>query len=331
MPSIFAANAEGSLSPSFDLRCLKPGQRQPDGWGIGFYPGDASYGAVLKETPSAAPTPDTAPQWSSLESSTFIVHLRRASWGGLVDSNTQPFKRAYARRAWMFAHSGDLDRRLELADDARFEPVGTSDSETLFCALMNRLTATGARSLGDVDSQQIAAWFEELGAAGDVTSVWSDGRDLVAYRGRGAEELYLTQLVPPVEQLAVSNEAIAVDFTVRGALLRRCAILSSTALSGAEAVPLANGELVVIREGAVIHRAKTEQNVVPLAPSTLRPVVKRPERMESKVLSVVHRTVYEYEQPVHRSEHLLRLTPVDDRRQNLLDHRLILNVNHRGV
>lgn len=332
MPSIFAANAEGALSPSFDLRCLEPGQQHPDGWGIGYYPGDASYGSIIKETPSVAQASGPLPGWGPLESSTFIFHLRRASWGGLSDANTQPFKRAYARRAWMFAHSGNLGRRLELADDARFEPVGTSDSETLFCALMNRLASTGARSLGDVDPSQLAAWFEELGEAGDVTSVWSDGRDLIAYAGRGSESLFLTPLLPPLEQLALSNEALAVNFTVRGPLLRRCAVVSSSALSGGIASePVNNGELLVVREGAVIHRTNTARNVVPLAPSTLRPVVKRPERMESKVLSVVHRTVYEYDQPVHRSEHLLRLTPVDDRRQNLLDHRLTLNVIHRGV
>ena len=39
MPNLLAMSFEGELAPSFDLRCLRPGQQLPDGWGIGYYPG----------------------------------------------------------------------------------------------------------------------------------------------------------------------------------------------------------------------------------------------------------------------------------------------------
>ena len=39
MPNLFAMSFEGTLAPSFDLRCLHPGRKPPDGWGIGYYPG----------------------------------------------------------------------------------------------------------------------------------------------------------------------------------------------------------------------------------------------------------------------------------------------------
>ena len=39
MPNLLAMSFEGELAPSFDLRCLQPGHRPPDGWGIGYYPG----------------------------------------------------------------------------------------------------------------------------------------------------------------------------------------------------------------------------------------------------------------------------------------------------
>jgi transglutaminase-like putative cysteine protease len=51
-----------------------------------------------------------------------------------------------------------------------------------------------------------------------------------------------------------------------------------------------------------------------------------PERA-SRVLSVRHQTVYEYEAPVQRSSHLLRLRPVHDRSQELFAHSLAISVD----
>ncbi|MEZ0311543.1 MAG: class II glutamine amidotransferase, partial [Myxococcota bacterium] len=49
MPNLLAMSFEGELAPSFDLRCLKPGHKLPDGWGIGYYPGGEPSAVVLKE------------------------------------------------------------------------------------------------------------------------------------------------------------------------------------------------------------------------------------------------------------------------------------------
>ncbi|MBN1607560.1 MAG: transglutaminase family protein [Polyangiaceae bacterium] len=42
----------------------------------------------------------------------------------------------------------------------------------------------------------------------------------------------------------------------------------------------------------------------------------------SRVLSVVHETLYRYEEPVERSTHVFRFRPVQDHRQELLEHKL---------
>ena len=55
MPNLLAMSFEGELAPSFDLRCLRPGGKLPDGWGIGYYPGGEPAATVLKE-----PAPPTA-------------------------------------------------------------------------------------------------------------------------------------------------------------------------------------------------------------------------------------------------------------------------------
>src|SRR5204863_2466497 len=118
---------EGELAPSFDLTCLRPQGKTPDGWGLAFYPGGERSAQVLKE---AAPPPhgsirsELVKAWQHLESSLFVLHIRRARWGQLSDANTQPFVRSHGGRDWLIAHGGSLAHRLEVAPASLFQPVG---------------------------------------------------------------------------------------------------------------------------------------------------------------------------------------------------------------
>ncbi len=49
MPNLLALSFEGTLAPSVDLVCLRPGHKPPDGWGIGYYAGSERSATVLKE------------------------------------------------------------------------------------------------------------------------------------------------------------------------------------------------------------------------------------------------------------------------------------------
>src|ERR1700748_211672 len=139
MPNLLAMSFEGSLTPAFDLHCLEPGHTVPDGWGIGCYPHGA---ASFKTRPAASPgsiRSALVSAWERLESSIFVVHIRSAIWGAITEANTQPFLRSWGRRDWVIAHSGSLERRLAVA--SRFEPVGSTDTEQIFCDLLARIAA----------------------------------------------------------------------------------------------------------------------------------------------------------------------------------------------
>ena len=148
MPNLLAMSFEGELAPSFDLTCLAPGRTLPDGWGLGYYPGGEPSASVLKEpVPGAASIRgQLARTWEQIESSLFVLHIRSARWGAISDANTQPFVRSWGRRDWMMCHSGSLDQRLA-PEDGPFEPVGSTDTEQIFCTLLNRMVARGWRSL----------------------------------------------------------------------------------------------------------------------------------------------------------------------------------------
>src|SRR5688572_2107932 len=100
MPNFLAMSFEGALAPSFDLRCLSPESKPPDGWGIGYYPGGEPSATVLKEPAPASGSirGELVKAWEHLASSIFLMHIRTATWGHLSDANTQPFCRAWGRR-----------------------------------------------------------------------------------------------------------------------------------------------------------------------------------------------------------------------------------------
>src|SRR4051794_31308316 len=168
MPNLLALSFEGELAPSLDLRCLHAGKKLPDGWGIGYYPGGEPSAVVLKEAapPQGSIRSELVKAWEHLESSLFVLHIRRARWGALSDANTQPFEHSWGGRNWLIGHSGSLRYRLDRKANARFEPIGSTDTEVIFCELLERMADRGWRSLAECDADVLRTWFDELNSHG---------------------------------------------------------------------------------------------------------------------------------------------------------------------
>jgi transglutaminase-like putative cysteine protease/predicted glutamine amidotransferase len=333
VPNLLAMSFEGELAPSFTLRCLEPGRTLPDGWGLGYYPKGEPSAAILKEPapPQTSIRSQIALAWEQVASSMFVLHIRHATWGALSDANTQPFARTWGRRDWVMAHAGSLDRKpAELPGP--FEPVGSTDTETIFCGLLNRLVEHGWRNLGQVDLAVLTGWLGELNEVGSLSMCLTDGRDLLVHADRRGVPLWLGTLAPPYEKIAFGDADLDVDLTRRGAKSRKGAIVCSEPLEprGADAEralhwrQLEPGRVLIIREGAVIEERSTGGALEPLRPRL------RPARTVSRTFDVIHRTVYQYAQAVERSAHLLRLTPVHDRLQTVHRHEIEISVPHQA-
>lgn len=110
-------------------------RRDPDGTGLGYFEPDGT--AVVHKAPIPAyDDRGFAAEARTVESSTFIAHIRFASTGGLTGRNTHPFE-AHGR---LFAHNGVIEGidRLERHLGADLAEVkGDTDSERFF-ALVNR-------------------------------------------------------------------------------------------------------------------------------------------------------------------------------------------------
>ena len=340
MPNLLAMSFEGDLAPTLDLRCLHPGGKLPDGWGIGYYPGGEPSAVVAKE---ASPNPgslrgEMLKTAENMASSLFVLHIRTATWGSNTDANTQPFERTHGGRDWLLAHSGSLKNRLAPTIGALFEPVGSTDTERIFCEILNRAHEAGWRSIGDIPPDTLRQWFSDLNEHGTMSAVLTDGRDLVAYADRkGRGEMFVWEILPPHGNIVFGDTDLEVDLTRRGIKSRKGIVVSSNRLEPTSGCvvnfrQLPAGNLLIVRQGMVLAEIAEPEGEAPTHAFS-RPFIARsshmqlPRRAKEKRLRVTHRTDYQYANAVERSTHMLRLTPVHDRKQRVIEHEIKMSVD----
>jgi len=139
-------------------KAFAEGGGNPDGWGIAFYPGGKAAAQLFKEALPAASSrlaKFVFLKYEHLRSKIFVAHVRKASRGIVAYRNTHPFCREVMGRDYAFAHNGTIrnSRRFALG---RFRPVGGTDSERLFCYLLNY-----------IEERCISGWTEE-----DFIDLW---------------------------------------------------------------------------------------------------------------------------------------------------------------
>jgi transglutaminase-like putative cysteine protease/predicted glutamine amidotransferase len=341
MPNLLALSFEGPVAPSFALRCLDTEHSRPDGWGLAYYPGGAPSASVLKEPapPTGSIRSELVRAWDHLEASVFMLHVRHARWGANTDANTQPFVRCHGGRDWTLAHAGSLEKPPVIPPNARFEPVGATDTERVFCALLENIAHEGWRSIAECDLDRVRTWLQEWNRSGVLNVVLSDGEDIVAYAdSRGEEPLSVATFAPPYERAIFADGDVELDLTRRGAKPRRGVLVTSSPMTSVGDTDLKfhhlePGHMVVIREGYVRFRSQTPASNptenpadnIPLWPVALG-VVSRRDIAEPHRYEIRHKTVYRYEKAVERSSHLFRLAPKDSRFQKVENHEVQISV-----
>lgn len=267
MCELFAMSSVLPTSVSFSLNELARhgGAEGPhrDGWGVAFYEGrDVS---ILRE-PRAASESDLVHyiERHGPPSDLVISHIRFASLGERALRNTQPFVRELGGRRHVFAHNGDLEGvdRVKTAGIDRFRPVGETDSEQAFCLLMNRLTGLwmdhGERvpSLND-RLAMFAAWAADLRSLGSSNVVYSDSDTLFVHAHRRTEP-GADEKLPGLYVLTRSCEGSVPDLSASGVMLQAApqalTLIASVPLTEEAWSPLAEGEVLAIRCGAIVER-----------------------------------------------------------------------------
>ncbi|MBZ2169690.1 MULTISPECIES: class II glutamine amidotransferase [Marinobacter] len=133
-----SANTPTDLCFSFTGLTRRGGATGPhkDGWGVAFYEGkgvrafhdvDASANSRIAEMVQTHP----------IKSEVAICHIRQANVGSVCLANTHPFIRELWGQYWVFAHNGQISDVKP--QPGFYEPVGSTDSEALFCRMLNHL------------------------------------------------------------------------------------------------------------------------------------------------------------------------------------------------
>jgi len=244
MCELFAMNADRPAAAGSYLSLLQPrgGKTAPhgDGWGVAWY-----------EDRAARIVKDSTPAWASrhlallteldIRSQSVIAHIRKAnpSRFGPSTANTHPFERELNGRSWVFAHNGKLPGLDDEAvcPDARFRPLGETDSERAFCLILEAVARASEGT--DILSPRrlievIRPIVETVSAYGEFNFVLGNGDYLIAHAHTRLHSLRQQQFHG--------------DGGAQGI------VLSTAPLTGEPWLPLRPGSLNVYRMGRQILR-----------------------------------------------------------------------------
>ncbi len=235
--------------------------RYRDGWGAAFYQDNDV--ALFRESVAAGESPLVRFLEAQSPSTTLAIsHIRRATRGAVALSNTQPLVRELAGRMHVFAHNGDLpgiERSGKFAFD-RYRPVGTTDSEHAFCALLERIRglwgSTSALPPLEDRLSAIAEFAADLRKLGPANFLYADGGTLFAHGHRRIQPA--TGVIAPPglfllscrcaetdEPLDASGVSIAPGF-------QEGFLIASVPLTEEGWRPFAEGELVAVSAGKLL-------------------------------------------------------------------------------
>ena len=267
MCELLALSSSQPARLTFSLRALASHGGEDgtahDGWGVAFYqgadvalfrePAAAGDSALVRFLESQGPGTNLA-----------ISHIRRATRGAVTLANTQPFVRELGGRMHVFVHNGDLpgiDRGERLPID-RDRPVGQTDSEHAFCALLARLrglweAASPLPPPLDARLSVLTTFATDLRSLGPANFLYADGDALFAHGHRRVQRA--TGKVEPPGLWALQRHCTQADPSpdrhggvsiAQGG--QAVLLIASVPLTGEAWRPLSEGELIAVRAGELL-------------------------------------------------------------------------------
>jgi predicted glutamine amidotransferase len=246
-------NVPTDITFSFSGLSGRGGRHGPHahGWGLALYDGNVAH--VFREPVPACDSPLARfVREHPIKTLLAIAHVRRKTRGKVSLANTHPFVRELWGRNFVFAHNGTIKRasRLRLGG---FRPMGQTDSEHGFCALLSALQhdfSTPPRSRHEL-SAAIAAHAARIGAHGTFNMLLGDGAQLYA---RCSTKLHYLIRQAPFRQATLADEEVSVDFAALTTPRDRVAVVATQPLTRDETWTSGEpGTMWVFRRGKLVE------------------------------------------------------------------------------
>lgn len=249
------ANVPTDISFSLSGLMERAGRKGPhkDGWGVVFHE-DHGMRAFHDPTPGSDSVLAKYVAEAGIKSDIAISHIRQANVGKVRLDNTHPFIREMHGEAWTFAHNG----QLACLDDYKglsYQPIGTTDSEQVFCWLLSEIRSwVDQGTIGNDLFSRIHQSCLMLDEHGVFNIMLSNGQFLLVYCSTTLHYLIRKR---PFAKASLSDCPITIDFSEHTTEQDKVTVIASQPLTLDETWhPLKAGELMVFGAGDIIYQAQ---------------------------------------------------------------------------
>ena len=237
---------------SFDV-FRKRGEKHPDGWGLAYYPDESAQ--IIKEPLKAGKSKLSKflKDYKEVKSKIFISHVRSSSTGEISHKDTHPFCRELIGKEYIFAHNGtlcDFEKELKLG---RFKPIGKTDSEHVFCHLLNCIGERRIDYWAKDEFDWLAEKLEKISIFGKFNCILSDGEFLFCYcDNEGSGGLCYVHRKPPYDKV-LKGEGLEIDLRKEMNPAQTGFIIATRILTDEPWEDFKGGELIVCKDGKLVY------------------------------------------------------------------------------
>lgn len=235
-------------------------REQPEGWGLGFYPDESLQ---LFREPKKALECNLAEfliTYDYLEAPLLVAQIK-GSTGSQTHQTTQPFQRELSGKRYVLVHCGNLPDFQQLQLE-RFKPIGQGDSEHLFCYILGQIEKEGIQTWNNANFEWLQGILRDANNLGTLHCLFSDSEYLFAYHDKKSGENFLHYIERKAPYGTIhfidTNEDIDLSNVYPSSATGY--ILCTKPLTNEQWTSLGHGQLIVLKDGAIIWEGSTGIN-----------------------------------------------------------------------
>lgn len=226
-----------------------------DGWGVAYYP-DRSV-QLFKE-PVKIMSSDLATfltTYEEFKTPVLVAHVRIATVGSVLYKNTHPFQREFKGKPYVFGHNGTLTNYQNALTLGSAKPIGTTDSEHLFCYLLGQIEKENVEQWDSTSFAWLEDVFQTANSYGWMYCLFTDGEYLFAYRCSvtAEERLHYVVRKAPYGSIYFNGLNQNVDLSQVYPASATGIIFASKPLSNEQWVAMGKGKLIVVKDGNIVY------------------------------------------------------------------------------